>query len=86
MTRAIVSREILDSLIRAKVAPLPDCAEVEALPVTWSPERASGCNWAIPGWLGDGELVRACRERLEHYLAFLQGQFDIPPRGAAGGE
>jgi hypothetical protein len=77
MQRAIVSRKTLDSLIRAKLATMPDCSAIEALPVTWQERHAAGCNWTIPGWVGESSLVAQCRQHLEHYLAFLQAQFDI---------
>lgn len=85
MKRAIVSRKTLDALIRAKVAALDGCHQIEALPVTWrNGHRDGGCNWTIPGWVGDASLVERCVEQLGHYLAFLQEQFNIPPREASG--
>jgi len=52
--------------------------------VTWKERhRAGGCNWTIPGWVGDADLVKSCVERLGHYLAFLQEQFDIPAQDPA---
>jgi len=83
MERAVVSRKTLDALIRAKLATLEGCATVEALPVTWRENATAGCNWAIPGWVGESALVSQCRERLDHYLAFLQAQFDIPAQDPA---
>ena len=82
MNRAIVSRKTLDALIRAKLATLDGCGAVEALPVTHA-SSAHGCNWIIPGWLGDGDHVRDCVEKRSHYLEFLLAQFDIPVRGTA---
>ena len=82
MNRAIVSKKTLDALIRAKLATLDGCAAVEALPVTYA-AHANGCNWTIPGWVGDADEVRGCVEKLGHYLNFLQAQFDIPVRGTA---
>ena len=82
MNRAIVSRKTLDALIRAKLATLDGCGAVEALPVTYA-ENTKGCNWSIPGWVGDAEAVSSCVERLNHYMGFLQAQFDIPVRGTA---
>ena len=82
MNKAIVSRKTLDALIRAKVATLDGCGVVEALPVTYNENATEGCNWIIPGWLGESETVRSCVERLQHYLDFLQAQFDIPAAGA----
>ena len=84
MGRAIVSRKTLDALIRAKLGTLGECMHIEALPVTWNDRRnGSGCNWTIPGWVGDASIVMRCVDDLEHYLAFLREQFDIPPQGAA---
>jgi len=87
-TRAIVSRKTLDALIRAKLATLEGCAAIEALPVTWNGNGNggnghNGCNWVIPGWVGDGDIVASCVQGLEHYLAFLQEQFNIPTRSAS---
>jgi hypothetical protein len=79
MNRAIVSRKTLDALIRAKIATLEECVRVEPLPVTWSRDcNGSGCNWAVPGWVGEAHVVTSCLEKIEHYLDFLRDQFDIP--------
>jgi len=83
MDRAIVSRKTLDALIRAKLATVDGCSAVEPLPVTWREKTTAGCNWTIPGWVGDSALVSQCRQRLDHYLAFLQDQFDIPAQDSA---
>lgn len=83
MPRAVVSRKTLDALIRAKLATLAECPNVEALPVTWKGgPNGHKCNWMIPGWLGEAHSVNGCLAKLEHYLEFLQEQFDIPPEGA----
>lgn len=82
MNRAIVSRKTLDALVRAKLATLEGCGAVEALPVTHH-DGTHGCNWTIPGWVGDAEEVRNCMEKLDHYVSFLQAQFDIPVLGTA---
>ena len=87
MPRAIVSRKTLDALIRAKLATLQDFPHVEELPVTWNGNRnGHGCNWTIPGWVGESIAVASCVEKLQHYLDFLREQFDIAPdgNGAAG--
>lgn len=83
MNKVIVSRKTLDALIRAKLAALDGCGAVEALPVTHASDPTEGCNWVVPGWLGDSETVTACLEKLEHYLGFLRSQFDIPVGGTA---
>ena len=79
MKRAIVSRKTLDALVRAKLATLEGCGAVEALPVIYS-ENERGCNWTVPGWVGDADAVRDCVDKLNHYLDFLQAQFDVPVR------
>jgi hypothetical protein len=79
MNRAIVSRKTLDALIRAKIATLDECIRVDPLPVTRSNgNNGHGCNWTVPGWVGDANIVAACLEKIEHYLDFLRDQFDIP--------
>ena len=84
MNKAIVSRKTLDALIRAKLATLDGCGAVEALPVTHANgSGGEGCNWVVPGWLGDAARVRTCVENIDHYLGFLRSQFDIPVRGTA---
>ena len=84
MNRAIVSRKTLDALIRAKLATLDECPHIEALPVTWNEQpNGHGCNWVVPGWVGDVTRVNECLEKLRHYLGFLREQFDIPAQGAS---
>jgi len=84
MNRAIVSRKTLDALIRAKLATLEECPHVEALPVTWTESpNGHGCNWMIPGWVGDTNKLNSCLDKLRHYLDFLREQFDIPAQGAS---
>lgn len=80
MERAIIDKTIIDSLIRAKVATLGECARVEPLPVAYR-HTGNGCNWFIPGWVGDANLVTRCADRISSYLSFLQAQFDIPREG-----
>jgi hypothetical protein len=83
MKRAIVSPKTLDALIRAKLSTLSECPQVEALPVTWNEaHNGHNCNWMIPGWVGEAEVVPQCLEKLQHYLDFLRDQFDIPTNGA----
>jgi hypothetical protein len=94
MKRAIVSRKTLDALIRAKLATLDGCTAVEALPVTWRNGNGHGansggnghCNWEIPGWVGEAEVVKTCSAKLDHYLDFLREQFDIPAPSTVGGD
>jgi hypothetical protein len=81
MERAVIERTIIDALIRAKLATLSPGERVEAMPVAWQPPNVNGCNWFIPGWIGDARGIVRCSEHLAHYLAFLQSQFDIPEEG-----
>ena len=78
MGRAIIPKPILDTLIRAKLANVEGCAVVEPLPVAWTPDAIDGCNWSVPGWVGDRASVGYCLEKLAHYLELLQSQFNIP--------
>ena len=79
MPRALVSRTVLDALIRNKLANTPGCEGVEALPVVLDESRAAGCNWKVPGYTGDAARLATCRDQLESYVRFLGSQFDIPP-------
>lgn len=78
MARATIPKRVLDTLIRAKLAELQRCAQIEPLPVSWVANRGKGCNWAIPGWTGDARRARDCAEQLAPYLDLLRSQFDIP--------
>ncbi len=78
MSRAIVSKPILDTLIRAKLANLNGCAAIEPLPVAWCATQINGCNWKIPGWAGEASAVRRCTAMVDDYIRFLQEQFNIP--------
>ncbi len=78
MSRAIVSKPILDTLIRAKLSNLNGCAAIEPLPVVWRETDAQGCNWRVPGWAGDGDAVKRCTGMIQDYIRFLQDQFNIP--------
>jgi hypothetical protein len=77
MDRVVISKRVLDRLIRAKLMQLDDCLEVQPLPVVCAPRNGAGCNWAIPGWTGDVSAVGSCTEKMESYLDFLRGQFDV---------
>ena len=76
--KATINKRVLDTLIRAKLAKLNGCGNVEPMPVAWRRRDANGCNWEIPGWTGDGRLVDGCIDQLRDYLRFLREQFDIP--------
>ena len=78
MARALISRTVLDSLIRNKLAHTPACQGIEALPVVPDPARACGGNWKVPGWKGEPARLEACRHQIEAYVRFLGAQFDIP--------
>lgn len=86
MPRATISKRVLDTLIRAKIAKMGGCARVEPMPVALRRGATNGCNWEIPGWTGDAREVQSCVEQLREYLSFLGEQFDIPeadkPRSA----
>lgn len=77
MDRVVISKRVLDRLIRAKLMQLGECLEVQPLPVIGSPRNGSGCNWMIPGWTGDVGAVGVCTAQMQGYLEFLRGQFDI---------
>jgi hypothetical protein len=78
MERAILEKTIIDMLIRAKLAGVPECHRVEALPIAWRAATGTGCNWIVPGWTGDSRRVSLCTKHIAHYVSFLQAQFDIP--------
>ena len=78
MDRVVISKRVLDRLIRAKLEMIEDCGGVAALPVVVSrPNGGQGCNWVIPGWTGDQEFVNRCSDRMRSYLEFLRGQFNV---------
>lgn len=85
MARATIPNPVLDTLIRAKLADLQRCSEIEPLPVSWVASRGNGCNWTIPGWTGDARRVRDCTEQLGPYLELLRSQFNIPEETPLGG-
>jgi hypothetical protein len=78
MDRVLISKRVLDRLIRAKLEMIEDCAGVNALPVVVKSEPSSrGCNWMVPGWTGDAEFVNRCNRKMKSYLEFLRGQFNV---------
>lgn len=77
MKRVVVSKRILDRLIRAKLVQLDGCTGVQVLPVVVNRPSSNGCNWTVTGWTGDAQIVDRCQEKMRVYLEFLQGQFDI---------
>lgn len=78
MSRAIVSKPILDTLIRAKLANVNGCRSVEPLPIAWRAPDGQGCNWTVPGWAGPAPEVTRCIALIESYLRFLRDQFNVP--------
>lgn len=84
MPRAIIGKPVLDTLIRAKVANVRDCAGVEPMPVAWKDRDPDGCNWTIPGWAGEVNTVGRCVEEMQQYLRFLRSQFNIPDENGGG--
>lgn len=78
MDRVVISKRVLDRLIRAKIEMIDDCGGVSALPVVVNAKAGSrGCNWVIPGWTGEEQFVNRCSQKMRGYLEFLRGQFDV---------
>ena len=78
MAKATISKRVLDTLIRAKLARIENCTKIEPLPVAWRRRDRNGCNWEIPGWTGESGRVDTCLGQLRDYLRFLSEQFDVP--------
>jgi hypothetical protein len=75
--RAVISKHLLDELIRAKLdATL--CRGVDPLPVAWRAPVNGNCNWVVPGWTGDSGEINRCMQHMDEYLRILRTQFDIP--------
>lgn len=79
MARNIVTAGVLDALIKARLATLPGCEEVEPLAVAHTENGSSGCNWTVPGYTGAVHQVERCRAQMKHYLEYLASQYDIAP-------
>ena len=77
MLRAIVSKRVLDRLIREKLRQVPHCAEVNALPVVWRRRLGAECNWEIPGWVGEARSLANCTRQIDPFVRSLESQFDI---------
>jgi hypothetical protein len=77
MDRVVISKRVLDRLIRAKLEQIEDCGGVQPLPVVVRPLQGRDCNWMIPGWTGEVDFVNRCNRRMKAYLEFLRGQFNI---------
>jgi len=78
MGRAIITKNMLDELIRAKLGDEEKCTGVRPMPVAWKIPANGGPNWVIPGWTGDSHAVNQCTERIAEYLRVLRSQFNIP--------
>lgn len=72
-----ITRTVLDRLIKEKMARTRDCEGVSAMPVVRSDDAASGCNWRVPGYTGDGARVSKCEAAIREYIEFLATQFDV---------
>jgi len=78
MQKVVVSRQVLDQMIRSALAGIGECTGVKPMPVTPCPRKANGANWTLPGWTGDSGAVRVCQERMDSYLKLLGTRFEIP--------
>jgi hypothetical protein len=83
MLRAIVSKRLLDRMIREKVIRVVQCSDVQPLPVVWRERLGLECNWEVPGWTGVNGAAKRCAGAMAPYLEFLAEQFDIPDEGIA---
>jgi hypothetical protein len=75
--RAIVSKRVIDRLIREKLRQVPLCNEVSALPVVWRRPLGAECNWEIPGWTGEARAITTCSQQIAAFVHSLESQFDI---------
>jgi hypothetical protein len=75
--RTVIARPVLDRLIKEKIGRTADCNGIEALPVVCVKNGARGCNWKVPGYLGDQARVARCETAIAEYLDFLAAQFDV---------
>ena len=81
MLRAIVSKRLLDRMIRERVRSVQQCEGVDPLPVVWRERLGVECNWEVPGWTGANGAAKRCAQNMSAYLDFLAEQFDIPDEG-----
>ena len=72
-----ISGPVLDRLIKEKMARLPACNGLAAMPVVRCEDISRGCNWRVPGYTGDGTRVSRCEAALRDYLEFLATQFEL---------
>jgi hypothetical protein len=76
VSRAVVTKKVIDRLIREKL--LDVCGgRATALPIVWRKPLAFECNWEVPGWEGDRAALDKCRPLIEPYVQLLCSQFDI---------
>jgi hypothetical protein len=75
--RAIVSKRVIDRLIREKLRLVPRCKAVSALPVVWRRRLGAECNWEIPGWTGEARDITQCSIQIANFVRSLEAQFDI---------
>ena len=75
--RTVIARPVLDRLIKEKIARTAHGEGVDALPVVCVRNGARGCNWRVPGYLGDHARVARCETAIAEYLDFLAAQFDV---------
>jgi hypothetical protein len=79
--RAIVSKRVIDRLIREKLRQVPTCQDVTALPVVWRQRLGAECNWEIPGWMGEARAITNCSHQISGFVHSLEAQFDIADEG-----
>ena len=77
MLRAIVSKRVIDRLIREKLRQVPLCLGVTAMPIVWRQRLGTECNWEIPGWTGEVRAITRCTSTIAAFVRSLESQFDI---------
>jgi hypothetical protein len=76
-TKTRITGPVLDRLIKEKIARMPECDGVSAMPVSRSEDASRGCNWVVPGYVGDGARVSRCELAIRDYIEFLASQFEL---------
>lgn len=57
---------------------LDECRRAQPLPVQrCSRNGDGGCNWTLPGFVGDETVIRRCRLGMQRYLDLLRSEFDV---------
>ena len=77
MLRAVVSKRVIDRLLREKLRQAVTCSGISAMPVVWRRRLGVECNWEIPGWTGDVYALAACTVEIGEFVRSLEAQFDI---------